>query len=243
MKHSTLTKYVLYYIFDAILLLRTIDLKNSVEHLHSIRVSLRLVRSLLQLYIGEPTLFPTPLKSFLKATNFIRELDVLLLSLHQHLSQSGIKRLTALRNERYNVLFNEESKMQAIQALDEFYDLITNFNPTFTNDYLIQTANKHYKKSLKRYVALVPSASQKELHTLRIRFKISHYAFDFLHDSGLHDSNEKIETSKGMQNQLGEIHDLFNQIALLETLQKQNPSLRLKKHIAKREKELKHLTK
>lgn len=240
MKHSTLTKYILYCILDTTFSVRHISVKNSVERLHSFRVSLRLIRSLLHLYIDERALFPAPLKTFLKATNFVRELDVLLLSFHQKSSsQRVIKRLTALRNEHYKILFTKESTMQLLQELDTFYDLIANLNPTFTNDYLLQTAYEYYEKSLKKYTALTPSASQKELHSLRIRFKISRYASDFLHDSGLHDSDENIEAFKGIQDQLGEIHDLFNQITLLETLQEQNPSIGLKKYVVECKKELK----
>lgn len=240
MNHSSLTKYLLYHIVDATFSLRQINSKEDLDHLHSFRVSLRLIRSLLQLYITEPILFPEPLKAFLKATNFLRELDVLLLSLPNKTSKKVVKQLLSLRNERFTRLFTDESKIQIYQALDEFYDSIASLNTTLPNDYLIRLAYRHYEESLKNYFTLVQSASPKELHKLRIDFKISRYAFDFLHDSGLNDSYEKIEESKELQDNLGKLHDLYNQIELLTTLQKQKPSKGLKTLIMERKRLLKN---
>ncbi|MCX6074473.1 MAG: CHAD domain-containing protein [Campylobacterales bacterium] len=237
MKHSPLTKYFLYHILDAAFSLRQEYDEENLEHLHTFRVSLRLVRSLFLLYIPDSTLFPTPLKAFLKATNLLRDLDVLLLSLHQKSSQKIVKQLISFRNERYKSLFTNASKIQNLKALDELYDCIANLNPIFTNDYLIQTADKHYEESLNAYVTLAPSASPKELHKLRIRFKISRYAFDFLNDSGLKKTTKKLEESKELQDKLGEIHDLYNQVKLLKILQKESKGL--KKLIVARKKEFK----
>jgi CHAD domain-containing protein len=109
--------------------------------------------------------------------------------------------------------------------------------PTLKEEFRL--AYQHYEESLKNYFTLVQSASPKELHKLRIGFKISRYAFDFLYDSGLKDSYEKIEESKELQDNLGKLHDLYNQIKLLTTLQKQKPSHALKTLIMERKRLLK----
>ncbi|MFA6144852.1 MAG: CHAD domain-containing protein [Sulfurimonas sp.] len=240
MKHSSLTKYLLYHIISATLSFRKINAEDKGKSLHQFRTSLRLVRSLLQLYNMESTFFPIPLKTFLKRTNFLRDLDVLILSLHQKSSQNIAKKLISLRNSQYETLFTEESNIQILAAFDELYDATSKLNPTFVDDYLIQTAYAYYEESLREYTLLTQSTSPKELHKLRIRFKISRYAFDFLHDNGLSDSYEKIKESKGLQDKLGKIHDLHNQIKLLKTLQKQNPLNALKKLLVERKKLLKN---
>jgi len=239
MKHSPLAKYLLYCISSATFSLRHISSEEDWEYLHSLRVSLRLIRSLLQLYDDQPPLFPVSLKSFLKATNLLRDLDVLILSLHQKSSQIVVKQLVCLRNEHYTTLFTDESKMEIFQTLNEFYDCIENLNLSLPNDYLIQTAHEYYKESLKEYTILTSSTSQKELHKLRIRFKISRYAFDFLYDSGLEDTTKKLGESKKLQDKLGEIHDLYTQIKLLKMIQKQKRSKELAKLVEERKKWLK----
>jgi CHAD domain-containing protein len=240
MTHSVLTKYLLYHLYDAALSIHKIGPKEGVEQLHQFRVDLRLVRSLLQLYASDTTLFPKILKTFLKATNIIRELDVLLLSLDKKSTKKVYKLLSSLRNEHTEALFTHVSKMQIFRSLHEFYDFLTNLNPSFNTEKLIRTAHEHYDENIRLYSILPQSASKKELHALRIRFKISRYALEFLHDSTLEDTHLELDESKRFQDTLGEIHDLYNQIKLLKKLQHENPSKELKKLLSERKKMLKH---
>jgi len=239
MRHSTLTKYLLYHLYDATLSIRKIGEKENVVQLHQFRVDLRRIRSLLQLYTSDALLFPQTLKNFLKATNIIRELDVLLLSLDKKSTKKVFKQLNSLRNEHSEALFTEESKTQIFQSLNDFYDFLTNLNPSFNIEKLIRTAHEHYDENLKRYSSLPLSASKKELHALRIRFKISRYALEFLHDSALENTHVQLEESKRFQDKLGEIHDLYNQIKLLKKLQQENPSKELKELLSEKKKRLK----
>lgn len=239
MRHSTLTKYLLYHLYDAALSIRKIGEKESVEQLHQFRVALRLTRSLLQLYANDTIPFPQTLKTFLKATNLLRELDVLLLSLDKKSTKKVFKQLSSLRNEHAEALFTEESKAQVFQSLHEFYDFLTNLNPSFNTEKLIRTAHEHYDENVRLYSILPHSASRKELHALRIRFKISRYALEFLVDSALEDTQIEIEKSKRFQDTLGEIQDLYNQIKLLKKLHHENPSKELKKLLSERKKMLK----
>ncbi|MGZ5208690.1 MAG: CHAD domain-containing protein [Sulfuricurvum sp.] len=240
MRHSTLTKYLLYHLYDATLSIRKIGGEESVEQLHQFRVALRLTRSLLQLYTSDTILFPQTLKTFLKATNIIRELDVLLLSLDKKSTKKVFKQLTSLRNEHTEALFTQESKTQVFQSLHEFYDFLTDLNPSFNNEKLIRTADEDYNENVRLYAVLPQSASKKELHALRIRFKISRYALEFLHNSALKDTQIEIEKSKRFQDTLGEIHDLYNQIKLLKKLHHENPSKELKKLLSEKKKLLKN---
>lgn len=240
MAQSTLIKYLLYHLYDAALSRRKVGSKESVAQLHQFRVDLRRVRSLLQLYASDAILFPQTLKTFLKATNIVRELDVLLLSLDKKSTKKVFKQLSSLRDEHFEVLFTQESKMQIFQSLNDFYDFLTDLNPSFNNEKLIQTAHEHYDENLRRYSILPQSASKKELHALRIRFKISRYALEFLYDSSAEDTQVQIEESIRFQDKLGEIHDLYNQIKLLKKLQHENPSKELKKLLSEKKKMLKH---
>ena len=240
MMQSTLIKYLLYHLYDAALSIRKVGSKEEIEHLHQFRVDLRLVRSLLQLYASDVILFPQTLKTFLKATNIVRELDVLLLSLDKKSTKKVFKQLSSLRNEHAEALFTQESKTQIFQSLNDFYDFLTDLNPSYNNDSLIQTAYEHYNESLQEYCTLPPSSSIKKLHALRIRFKISRYALEFLQDNALQDIHDKLEECKRFQDTLGEIHDLHNQVKFLKKLQHENPSKELKELLRERKKLLKN---
>ncbi|MDP3466398.1 MAG: CHAD domain-containing protein, partial [Sulfuricurvum sp.] len=196
-------------------------------------------RSLLQLYASNTILFPQTIKTFLKETNLLRELDVFLLSINQKSDKKVFKQLTSLRNKHYKALFTEESKTQIFQSLNDFYDFLTNLNPSFNTEKLIRIAHEDYDENVRLYSILPQPASKKELHTLRIRFKISRYALEFLHDSALEDTHVQLEESKRFQDTLGEIHDLYNQIKLLKKLHHENPSKELKELLSERKKMLK----
>lgn len=223
MKLNPLTKYLLFYLYQALLSVPKIGRERDGDPLHQFRVSLRRIRSLLKLYLPEEPIFPKILKTFIKSTNPLRELDVFLLSLDTKTYKRTFKLLTKMQKERYESLFAPQVKKELNQTLEIFYDRLTELNPAIDTDTLIASAHAHYRESYRRYRELSPHASAEEFHALRIRFKTSRYALEFLRESSLDNENDTIETCKQLQNRLGEIQDLSNQIEWLRNLRKEDP--------------------
>jgi CHAD domain-containing protein len=176
----------------------------------------------------------------IKATNPLRELDVFLLTINPKSTKKVFKQLHTLRNEKYKTLLNEDFKIQLIQSIESFYDLITDVNPSMDDKELIKIAHQYYDKSVKEYNELPLSSSSKQLHALRIRFKISRYALEFLQFTNLEHTQDNIEESKKIQDILGTLHDLHNQVKFLKKLQNEHPSKELKKVLLDRKKLLKN---
>lgn len=240
MKISSLTKYLLYQLYRARLLIGDVGPQKP-ESLHQLRVALRRVRSLTKLYCPDSLPFPKPLKNLLKTTNSLRELDVLILSIDPESHKRVRLKLAEICAEEYRLGFNEAFQKELAAALDDFYDTVASLNPDPLGDTLIEKAQEHYHESILRYEALPPDASRKVIHALRIRFKISRYALEFLHESGLKNEKEKLLECKHYQNRFGEIQDLYNQIRWLKRFYKEHPIHRLGKLLKERKKMLKKL--
>jgi CHAD domain-containing protein len=241
MQLSPLTKYLTYQLYHAILMARKIGPDAEIIHLHQFRVALRRIRSLLKLYTPDSLSFPSELKAFLKATNPLREFDIFLLSLDPNTHKQVLKPLQSIRYQQYETVVNEIFTYQLFELLHTFYDSIIESNPSIDEDQCEQMTKEHYRQSLKNHYALSLNSTEKEIHRVRIQFKISRYALEFLNEAFLKNEAKKIDACKKIQDRLGNIHDLYNQIEWLKTLYREHPIKEFKKLLIERKKILKKI--
>jgi len=241
MEASTLTRYLLYQLYHARVILHSLQYEGKEEQLHDFRIALRHIRSLVKLFTNDTVPFPKPLKEVMKATNPIRELDVLLGSLSPSHSPKLFKKLTKLRQESFTTLFTPEFAAQTLLLLEEYATLLHQSNPRFIPEIMIQRVLTQYQHCLDTYHTLEPGTKSKTLHRLRIEYKDARYGFEFLGISDLHLCRELILLCKQRQNQLGAVQDAANQIKWLKKLIHEFPSPEVKEILRKRKKALQRL--
>jgi len=212
MKVSPLIKYLSFQIYTAMLLAPMISKKSDPEVLHKFRVSIRRTRSLIALYMPEQYAFIDLLKHIIQQTNALRELDVLSqekeLTNYPHLQQE-------VRKQRKRVFMKGTSKkrLQNISdILNRLYDDILSIKSDIGTAQLIATAESSYDNNMHSYRAINKKTTENQLHQLRIGFKVTRYALEFLTESGLKDEKRKIDSCKEKQASLGDVQDTVMQI-------------------------------
>lgn len=241
MEPSILTRYLIYQLYHARVLLYSIHYSAKEEDIHQFRVTLRGIRSLAKLFFDTSFPFPKTLKHAMQESNPIRELDVLLGSLSRSKYPKLFNYLLKLRKNSSNALFTQKYTDKTLLLIDEYSFLISDGNPDFLSEVLIQKVLTHYQHCLDSFLALNDDASPKSLHKLRIQFKDARYGFEFLGISGIHQYPEVIEHCKEVQTLLGAIQDKVNQIDVLKKLYKEFPSSEIKELISKEKKKLRRL--
>ncbi len=242
MQQNGLTRYLIYQLYHAGLTLREIAPEgNNSDDIHEFRVALRRVRSLVKLYLETAVGFPAQLKSAVKATNSLRELDVLIESLNPSDYPKTFKRLKRMRRDCFKKIFRHGFQKNTLQELHLYYDLLCDSDIDLSAEHLIETVERHFDQSLEIYQTVDEKTSQKKLHALRVEFKNSRYGFEFLRTAGFRDEAEKIACCKKFQNVLGAVQDAYNQIEWLKKLYRKYPLDETAKLLEKRKKELKKL--
>jgi CHAD domain-containing protein len=241
MEASKLTQYLLYQLYHARVLLHSLKDNGKVDQIHEFRVTLRCIRSLIKLFLDKSLPFPKILKSAMQETNSIRELDVLIRSLSRSKYPKLFRYLVKLRKQSLKTLFTPAYLNKTLSLMNEYSTLISESNPDFISEILIQKVLTHYQHCLDSYLALESNADPKTLHRLRIEFKDARYGFEFLEISDLHHCTELISHCKELQNTLGAIQDTVNQIDLLKKIYLEFPSSETKELLQKQKKELQKL--
>lgn len=241
MEANLLTRYLLYQLYHARLMLHSFERSKKGEYLHEFRIALRQIRSLSELFLADTIQFPEPLKATVKATNPIRELDVLIDSLSSSEYKKLLKQLSKIRKNTLKNLLTPEFVKETSYLLDEYYNLIDQTDLQLISEILIQKVLTHYQHCLSTYKSLEKDAKPKTLHRLRIKFKDARYGFEFLDVSGIHKSQKIIQHCKQMQTSLGAVQDALNQVEWLEKLYLSNPTSELKELLQKQTKALKKL--
>lgn len=241
MQLSPLTKYLTYQVYQALLMVRKIGPDEEISYLHQFRVALRRVRSLQTLYLPDSVSFPPELKTFLKTTNPLREFDIFLLSVDPNIHKHSLKELRSIRYQQYENAVTEEFRLKLYTLLNTFYDSLIQSNPSIDEFQCEQMTQDHYRLGLERYFALSEKSTKKELHKVRIHFKTSRYALEFLHEAFLKNETKKIDECKKIQDRLGNIHDLYNQVEWLKTLCREYPKKEFKQLLMERKKSLKKI--
>ncbi|MBD3799006.1 MAG: CHAD domain-containing protein [Epsilonproteobacteria bacterium] len=241
MEASKLTRYLNYQLYHARVLLHALQYSAKEEQVHEFRVTLRRVRSLVKLFVTTSLPFPKTLKRAMQETNTIRELDVLLGSLSRSKYPKLVKHLVKLRKNSSKNLFTPKYIETTLLLIDEYSALLSECNPDFLSEILIQKVLTHYQHCLNSYLALEVDSNPKTLHHLRIEFKDARYGFEFLEIADLHHCQEAISHCKQLQNSLGALQDALNQIDLLKKIYQQLPEPEVKELLQKHKKELQKL--
>ena len=241
MEAHALTQYLLYQLYHARVSIHSLKYEGKEEQLHEFRVALRRIRSLVKLFLDDSLPFPKTLKTMMKITNPLREFDVLLDSLTPTQYPKLFKQLSKLRKESFITLFTPEFIDRTLFLMDEYSDLLSQANPNFISEILIQKVLTHYQQCLETYTALEHDAKPKQLHQLRIKFKDARYGFEFLEVSEIHKCRAIILRCKKMQNTLGAVQDAVNQVKWLKNFYQEYPSSEAKDLLRKRKKVLKEL--
>ena len=243
MKMAPLTRYLTYQIYHALQLLAKITQESDTEHLHQFRVAIRRSRSLLRLYLPEYYALHEVLRSIVRQTNILRELDVFTASVDPHDYPKLVKMLQAYRSEQFESVLTEQFRKQTRSTLTKLYDDLTELNPALPVEELIDAAEKHFDGCLAGYNTLTKKSSEEELHELRIRFKISRYALEFLDQSALHSEQEKIKSCKKIQDHLGAVQDASNQFHFLKSFCRSHLIHECRRLLKARKSQLKQLKK
>lgn len=239
MEANLLIRYLHYQIYHARLMLHSFAHRKKRDDLHEFRIALRQIRSLSKLFLDDTIPFPEPLKAAVKATNPIRELDVLMGTLSSSEYPKLLKQLSKIRKNTLKSLFTPKFVRQTSLLLDEYYDQVSQVDFHIIPEILVQKVLTHYQHCLSTYESLDEDAKPKTLHRLRINFKDARYGFEFLNVSDIHKSQKIIQHCKQMQTSLGAVQDALNQVEWLEKLYQSHPSSALKELLQKQTKALK----
>jgi CHAD domain-containing protein len=223
------------------MLLEEITRSGESERVHDFRVSLRRVRSLIKLYLHESVPFPAELKSAVRSTNAIRELDVLIESIDPALFPKTLRLLGELRRKHFRKRFTGAFRNEAFCSLNLYYDALCDANLDISAEHLIATVETRYLAGVKKYGEINEKTSQEELHKLRVDFKNIRYGLEFLRAEKFADEKEKIAECKKIQNPLGAVQDAYNQVDWLRKLSRSHPNAETKRLLQERKKGLKKL--
>jgi len=212
MKVSPLIKYLCFELYTASLLAPLIYKKNDPDILHRFRVALRQSRSLIILYMPEQYAFSDTLKSILQQSNQLRELDVFLQeeellgypNLHYEIKQY---RKTVLKKQA-----TQKNIKHICSALNLMYEELLASKMELDRQHLVAKAQASYTLNIKHYRAINKKTTQDQLHHIRIGFKVTRYALEFLTQTGMKNEGKKIQKCKEKQDHLGKVQDIANQI-------------------------------
>lgn len=239
MKNEPLLKYLIFQFETALKNAPKIDPDKDIEYLHKFRVAIRRSRSLLKLFQPDAYAFNAILKEIVQKTNELRELDVFLASLDPISYPILSKKIGKYRKKHFKEIWSSEFSETTIKKLYQLLDEIKTVDLPNKKKELVDSAEKFHSTSLEIFHNLHKNTSNEALHELRIKFKISRYALEFLNSCDLSNKQKSIEECKQIQDHFGEIQDAANQLDWLEQFCNQNPCKECKQLIKERKQFLK----
>jgi len=223
MKNEPLREYLAFQFNSALQNSPKISYCADIEYLHKFRVAIRRSRSLLKLFQPNAYAFNAILKELAQKTNELRELDVFLDSLDPIAYPKLSKKIRKYRKKRFVEICNDTFNQTTIKKLRQLHDEIQVLSLPNKKKELIESTEKFYSEGLRAFHDLHKDTSNEALHELRIKFKTSRYALEFLHRCNLRNKRKDIEECKQIQDHLGEVQDTANQIDWLEHFCESNP--------------------
>ncbi len=239
---TPLSEYLIALVGNSLYYLDQLHAQSESEVLHQFRVNLRQCHSLLKLF--QPHCKAKKrVKLLLKQTNTIRDMDVLLESKTLYFEKAD---RASIQNYR-NILFEESaSKPQRLKMRCDLQAAIQLLKrkpvqKSFAGKkVLVHKAFKHYRKSVQQYKAITAHTPLKRTHKIRLQFKIARYALLYLHNNNIKKCTKEIAYCKAIQTDLGSLQDMYQQIKVLQRLQKQGTVLHVSDLIAHLESKLIH---
>ncbi|MBU1642269.1 CHAD domain-containing protein [bacterium] len=224
MKSILLPAYLLNRLQNAESLLPKIHCSSDPENLHHYRVSLRRARSLMKVYLKESRDFEEALKSLLKSTNELREMDVLVLGIDSVRYPLLLSDLAQYRNDLYQKQWNGEIVHSHQNTLHRLIAELDTLQYVLSDEALVEIGLNQYEKAIASKKELNRKSSAKKIHKVRIRCKLARYTLEFIDDSGLQEVGKQIKKCKKILNHFGKIQDTANQLALLKDFCKSHSS-------------------
>ncbi len=245
MKTSPLTRYLTFQVSMALKHIVKIHKASDIEQLHKFRVAIRRSRSLLKFYMKKHYAIADVLKVIVQQTNTLRELDVLLLEIDSKRYAKLTHKVTAYRDEQFNLLWHDGFVKNSIQTLNQLYDDILELNVEYSESKLISKSINHYHKTMQNFYNIPHDSSDELFHELRIEFKIARYTLEFLSETALEDEEHKTQQCKQIQDHLGLIQDRSNQYEWIQQFCNGNDEIKqeCKSLLKQYKKELKQLKK
>ncbi|QOP40563.1 CHAD domain-containing protein [Sulfurimonas marina] len=234
MQKNSLKAYLIEQFDQAIEKLPLISEKSDIEHLHKLRVTLRRLRSLVKLYLIEPSTFNHTLKSFIEPTNQLRELDVFLSSLDPLEYPTLTKDIQTYRSECFTKVWNEAFRTKFLKNLSLLKEKLLKLPLSYDSSWLLTTTQLHKQNTFIAFEHLEEQPSTKKMHKLRIEFKVLRYALEFIHQSKIKDYSKTIKECKLIQKHLGMVQDYANQLEWLQHFCEKKPSKECQKLIKER---------
>lgn len=190
-----------------------IDKNSDTEYLHTFRVSLRRARSLMHLFFPHEKKLQKALKSAMKRTNKLREIDVLLHSLQNYPCNALYKKLQSDKEQLYKKIWTKKLSHSLHVKLADIIKELSEGKYDLSKKYFKEQAKKFYVKTMKKHKKIQKKIpSEKELHKLRVLFKTARYSLEVFPKK----QEDKIEKCEHIQSHLGTIQDLKNQIDFLQ---------------------------
>lgn len=239
MRKNLLNKYIKYQLKLTKKNSMKVSPDTDITYLHKYRVSLRRIRSLYIIFYPEKNYFDKSIKDIVQKTNELRELDVFLHSLNSDKYPLLFKLISEYRRARFEKVWTQEFVKKTIKKLNELDKYIKTKNITVKEKEMIAKIERFYFKSLKIFNKIDKNTPDKKLHKLRIKFKISRYALEFLNDNKICNELENIIVCKKKQNYFGEIQDALNQLEFIESFCKNNSCIECKEILLEYENHLK----
>ncbi|WP_331775345.1 CHAD domain-containing protein [Sulfurospirillum sp. 1612] len=231
--------YLIFNLLNAIRSANAINVHADIEYLHKYRVYTRRVLSLLKLFMPEEKHVISELKRVLKQTNELRDLDVLLTTIHEEKFPKLKEEIRQYRIKQYRQLWHQSVIDDITSTLLKISDALHNLPGIKSYVAMIKKTEKYFKKTMKAYQHLsYETDSDAAYHAVRIRFKISRYALEFFKNCDIIDLESQIKTCKKAQESFGNLQDISAQIEWLNRYARLHPSYECTKMIKKLNKKL-----
>lgn len=242
--NSALINYSVDYLKRAHRVLKSLNHKSDYEDLHTYRTSLRRVLSVLKLLTNNKFL-RKEIKPLLALTNELRELDVMITAFEKESTPFNTQRLVSHRKKRFKAILpphkrkriRSKLKISIEQLSRELLETLC----TQPQEYIIDRAYAHYEISKKKYAALTKEDESDKFHQLRIEFKRARYSLEMLNSVGFINDPESEQQAKVLQDKLGELQDVANQIATIRLFKQKLKLKGCKQMVTNRKKRLRAL--
>lgn len=197
-------------------LLPQIHSGSDFEKLHQYRVSLRRARSVIKVYLKQSDAFEEILKSLLKPTNALREIDVLVTGIDGVRYPLLLSDLKQYRSGLYRQQWGAETIQTAKSILHRLLADLDTLECSLPDAQFIKIGLKRYEQAIALQKGLSRKSSAKKIHKVRIRCKQARYALEFIEESGLQKVGKQIKKCKRILDRFGDIQDTANQLKLLK---------------------------
>ncbi|MEA1920977.1 MAG: CHAD domain-containing protein, partial [Campylobacterota bacterium] len=200
---NDLSKYLSAQIRLAMKELKHLHIHSDPENLHQFRVRLRRTISLLKLYRPHSPL-ERKIKKLLKKTNKIRDLDVLLLAIDPLKYPDLYKKTEKYRNKKFLKHITKswhKSAMRKLHIIEKKFHKVSTRHES--KHYYKHKAKSRYKRTVAAFKALASTDHEKVYHEVRIHFKISRYALNFIQEMQIAKVSKQIKLAKKYQGALG----------------------------------------